>query len=271
MTAQHPAKGARMAAGTALITGASAGLGAAFARAYAARGHDLVLTARRAGRLEALADALHDEHGISVEVIPADLADPKAPEDLWREIAARGCRIDVLVNNAGYGLDARFTDLPWQAHRDFIQVMVTACMHLARLALPPMQARGHGRIINVASLAGFMPGSHGHTLYGAAKSFLIKASQSLAIETAGTGVHVTALCPGFTRSEFHDVNGTRAQVNALPAWMWMPPEPVVEAAIAAVERGDPVVIPGPVNRVLAWLARHLPQRLVFNLSRRRAD
>ena len=255
---------------TALITGASAGIGTAFAEAYAERGHDLILTARRADRLQALADRLSAAHGIAATVIAADLADPEAPEALWREIEARGLRADVLVNNAGYGLDAPFSEHDWAAHRDFIQVMATACVHLAYLALPGMKARGYGRIVNVASLAGFMPGSHGHTLYGAYKAFLIKMSQSLAIETEGSGIHVTALCPGFTWSEFHDANGTRARMNALPGWMWMEARPVVEAAIAAVEKGAPVVVPGRVNRLLAWLSRHLPPGTLFNLSRSRS-
>lgn len=256
---------------TALITGASAGIGEVFAEAYAERGHDLILTARRADRLEALADRLAAAHGIAATVLAADLADAAAPETLWREIEARGLRVDVLVNNAGYGLDAPFTEHDWAAHRDFIQVMMTACMHLAWLAIPPMRQRGYGRIVNVASLAAFMPGTYGHSLYGASKAFLLKASQSLSIETEGTGIHVTALCPGFTWSEFHDANGTRAQMDAIPKWMWMEARPVVEAAIAAVEKGEPVVVPGRVNRTLAWLARHLPQKTVYNLSRNRSD
>ena len=256
---------------TALITGASAGIGEVFAEAYARRGHDLILTARRADRLQALAGKLAAAHGITATVLAADLADPAAPEALWREIEARGLQVDVLVNNAGYGLDAPFSEHGWPAHRDFIQVMMTACMHLAHLALPDMRARGYGRIVNVASLAAYMPGSYGHTLYGASKAFLLKASQSLSIETEGTGIHVTALCPGFTWSEFHDANGTRAQMNAIPRWMWMDARPVVEAAIAGVETGEPLVVPGRVNRMLAWLSRHLPQKTVFNLSRNRSD
>ncbi|MGH8323840.1 MAG: SDR family NAD(P)-dependent oxidoreductase, partial [Steroidobacteraceae bacterium] len=157
----------------ALVTGASAGIGAAFARELAARGCALVLTARRLDRLETLAAELIARHGTRVECIAADLADPNAPETLCAEISSRGIDIDILVNNAGIGVPGSFLAPAWKSHADFIQVLMTAPCELVYRLLPGMQQRGFGRILNIASLAGHIPGSAGHTLYGASKAFLI--------------------------------------------------------------------------------------------------
>ncbi len=235
---------------TALITGASAGLGTAYARELARRGADLVLTARREERLQALADELRAAHGVQVLVLPADLADPAAPARLLEAARGAGRRVDYLVNNAGYGLGGRFNQRPWQEHADFLQVMVTAVVQLTYLTLPAMREQGFGRVLNVASLAGLLPGSAGHTLYAAAKSFLIKMSESLSLETRGTGVHVTATCPGFTFTEFHDVLGNRAQVSQLPRVLWMDADRVVRESLVAVERGDALHVPGGVNSAI---------------------
>jgi short-subunit dehydrogenase len=237
-----------------LITGASAGIGEAFARAYAVQGCDLILTARRTERLETLAGALRQANGIACEVIAADLSDPGAPA----AILAQTGPIDGLVNNAGYGLPGAYAKTRWRDQADFIQVMMTAPAELAHRAVPDMLKRGYGRIINVASLAGILPSGPGHTLYGASKAFLIRMSQSLNAECQGTDVHVTALCPGFTYSEFHDVNGTRASVSAMPKWMWQSAEAVVEEGLRAVEANAPVHVSGFANRRLAWLSKALP-------------
>lgn len=244
-----------------LITGASAGIGAEFARQYAARGWDLALTARRTDRLEALAQELRETRRITAYVIPADLADPQAPDAILAAIAAQGRRVDGLVNNAGYGLPGTFLNTSWADQAAFLQVLLTAPLALTHKVLPSMAERRFGRIINVASLAGYAPGSKGHTLYGAVKAALIKASESLNAECEGLNVHVCALCPGFTWSEFHDVNGTREATKAMPEWMWMQAAPVVAAGIAAVEKGQPVVVPGGVNKGLATLTRILPEPL----------
>ena len=153
-----------------LVTGASAGIGEAFARALAARGHDLVLVARREERLQALADELQRAHGNRCHVMAADLSDPQAPAVLCDELQSRNLQVDWLINNAGYGLPGTLVANPWPAHADFIQVMMTAPTELAWRLLPGMRERGHGRVINVASLAGFVPGTAGHTLYAASKA-----------------------------------------------------------------------------------------------------
>ncbi|PWK89785.1 SDR family NAD(P)-dependent oxidoreductase [Fulvimonas soli] len=251
-----------------LVTGASAGIGTAFARELAARGHDLVLVARRVERLEALAAELRERHGGAVAVLPCDLADPAAPDRLCGELERRGLAVDWLVNNAGYGVPGSFVANAWRTHADFLQVLLAAPTELAWRLLPAMRARGYGRIVNVASLAGFVPGSAGHTLYAAAKAYLVKFSQSLALENRAAGVNVCALCPGFTWSEFHDVTGTRAKMDRLPRFMWLTAEEVARQGVAAVERGKVVHVTGRVNRAIKALAELLPDRLALALSAR---
>ena len=255
---------------TALITGASAGIGTSFARVFAEQGFDLVLTARRADRLSELAKAIATQYGCRVHVVAADLADPAAPATIERDIAAAGITIDALVNNAGYGLAGNFLDSSWDQHRDFLQVMVTAVADLTHRFLPGMVARRYGRIINVASLAGLVPATAGHTLYAASKAMLITFSQSLALEMIANNVHVTALCPGFTFSEFHDVNGMRQQVSQLPSFMWMDADTVARQGYDAVMRGDIVYVNGRVNRSIAFITRIAPQWFIMRVVKRAA-
>lgn len=254
----------------ALVTGASAGIGAEFARQLAARGCDLVLTARRRDRLQALADELHAAHGIDVDVIEADLADPAAPARIVEAATANERTVDILINNAGYGVPGRYDKVDWGVHAAFMQVLVTAPLELCHRLLPAMRARGYGRIINVASLAGLIPGTAGNTLYGPAKAFLVKVSQALALENRAHGVHVCALCPGFTHSEFHDVSQARALVSKMPGWMWSDAADVVRAGLDAAERGRVVCVPGRVNRTIKLLLDVLPDRAALALIARRA-
>ena len=254
----------------ALVTGASSGIGAAFARELTRRGCDLVLTARREDRLRALADELHAKHGIDAQVIVGDLSQPEAPRRIVEEIARRGLHIDILVNNAGYGVPGDFLASDWRTHDDFIHVLMAAPTQLCLRLLPAMRERGYGRIVNVASLAGLVPGTPKHTLYAAAKSYLIKFSQSLALENRASGVNVCALCPGFTYSEFHDVTGARKKVSKMPGWMWMGAERVVREGLDAVERGEIVYIPGRINRLTRTLFKLLPDRLGLRVIARRA-
>ena len=253
---------------TALITGASAGIGEAFAEVFAAHGFDLVITARREDRLRIVAERIAQQYAVRVQAIASDLARHDAPERLCAELAARGVQVDALVNNAGYGVPGAYAASPWTRHDEFLQVMVTAVSELTYRLLPGMLERGYGRIINVASLAGLVPPPAGHTLYGAAKAFVIKFSEALAHEVRDRGVHVTALCPGFTLSEFHDVTGTREQMKRLPAWMWMTASEVAQQGFAAVMAGTPVYINGRINRLIAALVRYMPQRLVQSAGRR---
>ena len=256
--------------GTALVTGASAGIGAAVARELARRGYDLVLTARRAERLNELAAELESKYGVRAAVVPADLAQPDAPAAIEAALEDRGLEVDVLVNNAGYGVTGVYLSRPWQVHETFLQVMVRAVAELTWRLTGPMRERGHGRVINIASVAGLLPGTGGHTLYGAVKAWMISFSESLAFEMEEHGVTVTAVCPGFTYSEFHDVNQMREQVSQLPDYMWMSAEEVAVQALDAANRGEKLFINGPTNRFIAWLGRHLPRSVVYRMMLKRA-
>ena len=245
--------------GYALVTGGSSGIGAAIAREYARRGVPLILTARRTERLQALADELRTQ--VDVVTLVADLADPAAPAALQAEIAARGLHVAHLVNNAGYGVPGRYLSADWKTHGESLQVMLTAVCELTHRFLPAMEAAGYGRIINVASLAGLVPASAGHTLYGATKAFLIRFSESLALEVAGRGVHVCALCPGFTYTEFHDVNGMRERVSKLPKLLWLDAATVARLGLDAVESGKTRCVTGRANRAIAVISKYLPDGL----------
>jgi hypothetical protein len=243
----------------ALVTGASAGIGAAFARIFAGHGYDVALTARRGDRLNRLAEDIRLRHGVETLVIPADLADPAGPGTILDHLVAHGRQVDALVNNAGYGLPGVFSETRWEDQAAFLQVMLTAPTELAHRVLPGMVERRFGRIVNVASLAGLIPGSAGHTLYGATKSYLVRLSQSLHLENLQTGVHATALCPGFTYSEFHDVNATREMVSqSTPDWLWMGADEVAAAGYEAVEANRPISVPGAPNKAIAALAKLAP-------------
>lgn len=244
----------------ALVTGASAGIGEEFCRQLAAKGYALVLVARREDRLLRLAESLASAHGIRTHVLTADLADPGAGAAIAERLSEAGIEVEFLVNNAGYGVPGMLVDVPWDTHRDFLQVMVTAVCDLSWRLMPGMIARGRGYIINVASVAGLTASTAGHTLYGASKAFGVKFSEALAAEGARAGVRVSALCPGFTYSEFHDVTGTRSQVKQLPAYLWLEAEEVVAYGIDAVMRDRPrvVAVPGAIYRFVVWLSGAVP-------------
>jgi len=242
-----------------LVTGASAGIGAAFARIYAGHGYDVALTARRAERLEALAEEIRLRHGVETLVIPADLAEPGATDRILGQVEANGRTVDALVNNAGYGVPGRYAATPWEVQAAFLQVMLTAVCELTHKVLPGMVERRFGRIINVASLAGLVPGTAGQTFYGATKAFLVRFTQSLHLEGAEAGVHVSALCPGFTFSEFHDVTGTREQLSrSLPPWLWMGADEVAASGYEAAEANRAICVPGAPNKTIAAIAKLIP-------------
>ncbi len=255
---------------TALVTGASSGIGLAFARVLAEHGYDLVLTARRRERLEALATELTDRHRVHITVLPADLSEATAVAELVDAIGHNRLHIDVLVNNAGYGVPGSYANTAWRQQREFLQVMIVTVAELTHRLLGGMIAKRWGRIINVASLAGLLPGVAGHTLYAASKSFLVSFSESLALENRRHGVYVTASCPGFTLSEFHDVTGTREQVSRLPRYMWLDADQVARSSYDAVMAGQIVHVPGRVNSAIATLSRLLPRRAVLAAMTRSA-
>ncbi|HUZ12429.1 MAG TPA: SDR family oxidoreductase [Caulobacteraceae bacterium] len=253
---------ARAQSKLALVTGASAGLGAAFARAYAARGCDLALVARRVDRLEALAAELERDHGARSLVIPVDLSGWEAHAEVMRAVEQEGRCVDVLVNNAGFGIAQSFAGAPWARQRDFLMTMAVTPCGLAHAVIPGMLRRGGGAIVNVASLAAFSPGVAGNSLYPGVKSLMVKFSQALDAEYRGRGIRVTAVCPGFTRTEFAEAAGIAQIIEREPRLMWQSAGEVAEAAIRANERGRVVVVPGWHNKAAATLMRALPEPLV---------
>jgi short-subunit dehydrogenase len=251
---------------TALVTGASSGIGKAFAELLAQKGYGVVLTARRGERLEALAAGLRQKYGVPTHTIVADLSQPNASAQIAGELANRGITIDLLVNNAGYGVPGSYVNVPWIDHEKFMQVMVTAVLDPTYRLLPGMLERGWGRIINVASVAGMVPAPAGHTLYGASKSFVIRFSEALQAENGPKGVHTTAVCPGFTWSEFHDVTGTRDRMNKMPGFLWLKAEDVAREGYDAVMKGRSVVVNGAIYRLLVWLNGALPRGIASWVS-----
>ena len=170
--------------------------------------------------------------------------------------------VDILINNAGFGLTGSYAETEWEDQERFIQLMVTAYAQLVHRLLPGMMERRFGRIVNVASVAGLVPPSAGHTLYGPSKSFLVSFSQSLAAEGTPHNVHVTALCPGFTYTEFHDVTKTRDKMDKLPPILMKQVEPTVHGALNSVEKNHTVYVPGKIYKLIVWLCNTLPRSLV---------
>ena len=255
----------------ALVTGASAGIGAEFCRQLATSGYRLVLVARRADKLQSVADELRSSHATESLIITADLSAKNASQNIVERLEQEDIEIEYLVNNAGYCLPGSFNVPAWKEHADFIHVMMTAVCELSWRLLPGMRERGRGFIVNVASVAGLVAPSAGHTLYGASKSFLIKFSQSLALENEESGIKVCALCPGFTYSEFHDVNGTREMISQLPKYLWLDAADVVSDTLKAMSRDTvkPVVIPGGQYKAIVFASRYLPW-LAAMLTKRNA-
>ncbi len=245
---------------TALVTGATAGIGAEFAAQLAARGDDLVLVARDRERLEAYADDLRARHRVVVEVLVADLTDLDQLATVEARLRDSARPVELLVNNAGFGVNQLFLDGDLNAEQSMLDVLVTAVMRLTHAALPGMVARGTGGVINVSSVASFIAGG----TYSAAKSWCTVFSESVDRQLAGTGVTVMALCPGFTHTEFHQRGGM--DVSHLPDWMWLDAPDLVRDALADFRRGKPVSVPGAQYKAIRVLTAVLPRPLVRRAS-----
>ena len=249
---------------TAVVTGASSGIGAAMARALAERGHGVTLVARSEDRLRALAEELSGAHGVRAEAVACDVTDPGARDRLEAEVERLGLRVDVLVNNAGFGTYKPFADTPRERVLEEVRVNTEAVADLTARWLPGMVERGAGAVLITASTAAFQP-LPGNAIYSAAKSFALTFAEALNHEVKGRGVAVTALCPGPVKSGFQDASGAHDFASGLPKPLWRTPEQVAAAGIEGLEHGRRVVVPGAPNRVLATIGRLSPRTVVLRV------
>jgi uncharacterized protein len=249
---------------TCLITGASSGIGAELARGLAARGRGVTLVARREDRLRELAAELTAAHGVLAEVIVADVSTTEGRAGLEAAVAGRRLDVEVLVNNAGFGSGGRFTELDGGREAEMVRTNVEAVVALSAAYLPAMVERGRGAVLNVASLIAFQPVPFQAT-YGATKAFVLSFTDALHEELRDTGVTVTAVCPGPVRTEFGELGGFGGADERIPGPLWLSAEKVARDALAAVERGDRVTVPGPHNRIAALWGQHLPRSILLPL------
>lgn len=245
---------------TVLVTGASSGIGLELARCFATEGARLVLTARNQDALQSLADELRGRHTIEASVLPADLSLPETPERIFKELQGRGITVDVLVNNAGFGAWGRFAGLPLQRQLEILQVNITSLVHLTGLFLPGMLQRRRGGILNVASVAGFLPGP-GMAIYYATKACVLSFTEALAEELAGSNVTITALCPGPTTTNFGKAARIDKEAHKLRMAV-MTAESVASYGHRAFRRRKVVAVPGLQNRLIILLSRCLPRFIV---------
>lgn len=248
---------------TALITGASSGMGADFARQLAALGCNLILTARRAERLEALKAEIVAAQGVSVDCVALDLAEPDAPRRLYEQLRNSGQQVDVLVNNAGHGLYGQVWNQPWEQLHSMLEVDVIALTHLTRLFVADMVARRFGYILQVASIGAFQP-TPIYAAYAAAKSYVLNFSEALHYELRRTGVSCTALCPGTTRTEFFAAAGQ--QVTAYQQAVMMDSAEVARIGIKAMLRKRSCVVAGRLNSLFAFATRFLPRQILAAMA-----
>lgn len=249
---------------TALITGASSGIGYALAHCFAKNGHNVILVARDKARLEKLAEELAREYSVAAEVIPEDLSSPSSPDDLFTKVRERRMSVDFLVNNAGFNEYGEFSEVGIDKALGMIQVNVVALTRLTKLFLPGMTSRKYGRVLNVASTGAFVPGAN-NAVYCATKAYVLSFSEAIAEELKGSGVTVTALCPGATRTEF----AKRADMESALVFKFgvMSAKDVAEVGYGAMMRGKPSVIAGFFNRLNIFSTRFAPRWLVTKLSK----
>ena len=248
----------------ALITGASAGIGTAFARRLADRGHDLVIVARRKDRLDDLAQEISESSNREVEVLVADLESAKGVQVVEDRVVDAGRPVDLLVNNAGFGTSGRFDQLPIEAEEAEINLNVIALVRLTHAALGAMVERGHGGVINVSSIGAYQPTPHSAT-YAATKAFVSSFTNAIHEELRGTGVKAMVLAPGFTHTEFHLRAGIGDQ-GQVPEFLWQSADEVVAAALRDYDRGKAVCIPGPINTTAAAFSGSLPAGITRRIA-----
>ena len=252
---------------TALVTGASSGIGAEIARQLAARGYGVTLTARREDRLLELAAELNDRHGAAAGVVAADIGAGEGRERLAAELQRLELEVDLLVNNAGFGHTGDFVEAERERQVAMVALNCDAVVDLTARFLPSMVANGAGAVINIASTAAFQPLA-GTATYAASKAFVLSFSEAIHSELKGTGVTVTAVCPGPVRTEFAEQAGIAGAEEKTPGLIWMSAEDLAAEALKAAEQGKRAVVPGVLNHAGSLLGRHAPRRISLPLSRR---
>ncbi len=252
---------------TSVVTGASSGIGAAIAKELAPRGHALTLVARREERLRTLATELASAHGVAVDVVMADLGDPAGRDHLADELRGRGRVVEVLVNNAGFGHQADFARSPRERMTEMIDINVEAVVDLTSRFLTGMVDRGRGSVINIASTAAFQP-LPGSAVYAATKAFVLSFSEALRTELRGSGVTVTAVCPGPVKTEFTEVAGFGGVEDRTPSAVWMSADEIAQHAVNGAANDRRVVVPGALNRATALAGQHSPRALALPLISR---
>ncbi|GGZ19452.1 dehydrogenase [Streptomyces inusitatus] len=245
---------------TALITGATAGIGAAFARRLASEGHNLVLVARDTARLREQATELHDRHGVEAEVLTADLSSEEGISAVEKRLSDPREPVDLLINNAGFGNKGRFLEVSMEDELTMLKVHCEAVLRLTAAAARGMRERRRGAVVNVASVAAFVP----RGTYGASKSWVVQFTQGAARDLAGSGVRLMALCPGFVRTEFHQRAGMGTE--NIPGWMWLDADRLVSAALTDLARGKTVSIPDPRYKALMGLVKLAPRGVLGGIS-----
>jgi short-subunit dehydrogenase len=251
----------------ALVTGASSGIGAAIAKELASRGYSIALVARREERLRSLATDLTSEHGVAAEAISCDLGDPDERDRLADELRGRGRSVEVLVNNAGFGHQADFATSPRERMVEMVRLNVEAVVDLTSRFMGPMVERGRGSVINIASTAAFQP-LPGSAVYAASKSFVLSFSEAIRTELRGSGVTVTAVCPGPVKTEFTEVAGVGGVEERTPGAVWMSAEDIARHAVDGAANDRRVVVPGAINRATALAGQHSPRAIALPLISR---
>ena len=249
---------------TALVTGASSGIGAAIAKELASRGYSIALTARREERLRSLATELISEHGVAAEAIACDLGEPEERERLADELRTRGRAVEVLVNNAGFGHQADFSTSPRERMVEMVRLNVEAVVDLTSRFIGPMTERGRGSVINIASTAAFQP-LPGSAVYAASKAFVLSFSEAIRTELRGSGVSVTAVCPGPVRTEFTGTAGIPGVEDRTPGVVWTSAEDIARHAVDGAARDKRVVVPGVLTRAGALAGQHSPRAVALPL------
>ncbi|MBB6434966.1 SDR family NAD(P)-dependent oxidoreductase [Streptomyces candidus] len=245
---------------TALITGATAGIGSAFARRLAADGHNLALVARNTERLREQATELHDKHGVEAEVLAADLSTDEGIAAVEERLADRTHPVDLLVNNAGFGNKGEFLEVPMADELTMLKVHCEAVLRLTSAAVRGMKERRRGGVVNVASVAAFVP----RGTYGASKAWVVQFTQGAAKDLSGSGVRLMALCPGFVRTEFHERAGMGT--DNIPSWMWLDADKLVAEALKDLARGKTLSIPDPRYKALMGVVKVAPRGLLGGIT-----